>query len=71
MSLAIQSPSAYKRLHHHPLASAFLAIAWAALLVVSVRGVSGLLGGEVLAKEASGGAEQQAPATDLQRVDVP
>jgi len=63
MTSIIQPPRAYARLHHHPLASAFLAILWAALLVVGVKGYCALQGDAVLAGDGEQ-VEQQGAAPD-------
>ncbi len=54
MTSIIQPPPAYTRLHHHPLASAFMAILWATLLVVGVKGYCAMSGESVLAGEGDG-----------------
>ncbi|MDF1798653.1 MAG: hypothetical protein P1V81_05715 [Planctomycetota bacterium] len=59
MPLTIQSPPAYPRLHHHPLASAFLAISAATLLVLGVQGYTAWNNDVVLA-----GDTEEAPADD-------
>jgi len=58
MPINIQSPPAYMRLHHHPLASAFLAIFAATLLVVGVQGYTSWTSDVVLAGDAGDAVEE-------------
>ena len=62
MTSIIQPPRAYPRLHHHPLASAFLAILWATLLVVGVKGWCALQGDRVLAGEGEPSEQVERPS---------
>lgn len=66
MSSVVQPPPAYPRLRSHPLASAFLAILWATLLVVGVQGWCALRAGDV----AQPGEAERAPEAAVQ-VDAP
>jgi hypothetical protein len=58
MPHTIQSPPAYKRLHHHPLASAFLAILAATLLLAGVQGYTTWKGDTVLAGDGAEVSEE-------------
>jgi len=58
MNSIIQSPPAYARRNHHPLASALLAILWATLLMLGVKGYCAMQADAVMAGEGVEAVEE-------------